>query len=75
MYSLNEKQSSAGTSSVSRNAFEVLIHSQESLELEKQLPDAVEERNRKDKLYLYIIYTVYMTMNFWLSTWYLRGFL
>ena len=49
-YSVNEKGSSAGTSSMTRNAFEVLLASQRSLH-GKQLPDPVQERNRKDKLY------------------------
>ena len=49
-YSVNEKGSSAGTSSMTRNAFEVLLASQQSLH-GKQLPDPVQERNRKDKLY------------------------
>ena len=49
-YSVNEKGSSAGTSSMTRNAFEVLPASQRSLH-GKQLPDSVQERNRKDKLY------------------------
>ena len=49
-YSVNEKGSSAHTSSMTRNAFEVLLASQQSLH-GKQLPDPVQERNRKDKLY------------------------
>ena len=48
---MKERALSAGTFRVKRNAFELLIVSQRSLQLEKQLPDLVEARNMKDKLY------------------------
>ena len=49
-YSVNEERSSVGASEMTKNAFEVLLASQRSLH-GKQLPDPVQERNRKDKLY------------------------
>lgn len=56
-YSVRKKELSPCpvTSDVKRNAFEVLMDSQRSLQ-SKKLPDPVEERNRKDRLYNNILH-------------------